>query len=61
MTQENITHLKNTLMRGGYNKGDILWKKAFEEHRKDTSIPLGMGCMACYRKVYNHLNQKYKF
>jgi hypothetical protein len=60
MTQEELKHLKGTLMRGGYNKQDILWQRAFVEYTKDTTNALGMGCMSCYRKVYNHLNQKHK-
>lgn len=59
MTKEQINHLKTTLVRGGYNKLDDLWKRAFTEYALDTSKTLGMGCMACYRKVFNHLNQKY--
>lgn len=56
----NIQYLKDTLNKGVYNKTDESWKEAFSEYNKNNSPKLGMGCMACYRKVLIYINQKYK-
>jgi hypothetical protein len=34
------------------------WKKAFDEYNSDHPQKLGMGCIPCYRKVFDYINKK---
>lgn len=59
MEQKDLNWLRDTAIKGIYNRKDVIWQRAFTEYTRDTGIFIRMSCQVCYKKVLKFINDKY--